>query len=138
MDAPLAPAGADSKLVRETDQPDDKVTATTPTTKTHSLAPLPNEFEIEIPDKPGQPWNAANGMVGVTVFTGASPHETSKKLADGRAWHVWKANAIKKAMTPAAYKEQWLIAELNGVFVHIKHDHETGKVNIVIAGERLN
>ena len=106
--------------------------------KVHGLPPLPNEFEIPIPSKPGDPWNAGNGVVGLTVFQGLDAQVPSKHLANGTPWHVWKANEIRQACTPAAHKHQWLVAELNGVFVHVHHDHETGRVAIVIAPKRLN
>ncbi len=104
----------------------------------HELPDLPNEFNIRIPEKPGEPWAAANGVIGATLFPGTDPEPGSKTLKGGRPWRVWKANEIKKACTPAAYKHQWLILELNGVFVHVHHDHQTGMVNIVMASERLS
>ena len=106
--------------------------------KSSPVPTLPNEFEIEVPDRAGVPWSASNGTVGVTIFPGEKENpEASKRLADGRPAHLWKQNMIRAALTPKAYKEQWLIAELNGVFVHINHDHKTGVVAIAIAEERL-
>ena len=101
---------------------------------------LPNEFEITIPDAdpPGAPWSAVNGLVGISVYPTPGGGPTSlMELADGRRAHMVKSNQIKAAMTENAYKEQWLLSELNGVFVHVRHDHLTGKVAIVVADKRL-
>ncbi len=102
----------------------------------HSAPALDNEFEITVP-KPGEPWHGTNGRVGITVHPDlTSEIPNSKHLADGEPWRMWKANAIKNACTPKAHKVQWLVAELNGVFVHV-HD-DGGLISIVVSAERLN
>ncbi len=98
---------------------------------------IPNGFEIDVPEDWRAPWSAINGTVGVTVFT-ANAEAPSKTIGEtGQPAHLFKNNQIKAAMTPNAYTEQWLVAELNGVFTHVRHDHLTRKVNIVVADHRL-
>ncbi len=102
------------------------------------VGPLPNEFEISV-GADGEPWSAANQAVVVTVIPKGRDRAPPSKLLAGtdRPAHIWKANHIRNAMTPNAYKDQWLIGELDGVFVHVKHDPVTGLVRIVMSKDRL-
>ncbi len=102
------------------------------------VGPLPNEFEISV-GADGEPWSAVNQAVVVTVMPQGSDRAPPSKLLAGtdRPAHMWKANHIRNAMTPDAYKDQWLIAELDGVFVHIKHEADSGLVRVLVAKERL-
>ncbi len=94
---------------------------------------LINEFEIKPGDK-GQPWHASNGPVDVTAFASEHNKAPSKSLGAVPAL-LFKANRIHRAGTPDAYKEQWLVAELNGVFVHLKS--LDGRVSVIVADHRL-
>ncbi|MFQ6016769.1 MAG: hypothetical protein ACE5KF_01110 [Kiloniellaceae bacterium] len=98
-----------------------------------ALDPGQAEFEIEIGGE-AEPWHASNGRVAVTVFPSENGGQPSKML-NGRPALLWKQNAIKNACTPRAVKEQWLIAELDGVFVHV-HEKD-GQVSVVVAPRRF-
>ena len=71
-----------------------------------------DEFEIEAAD--GQR-SASNSRVAMTV------------LPDGEA-KLFKRNAFKNVGTPDVRKEQWLVAELDGVRAYISDDGERLKI----------
>jgi hypothetical protein len=91
------------------------------------------DFEIE-PGGKGEPWHAGNGRVGVTVYASACNTAPGKTLGGVPAL-IFKDNRIRNACTPAAYREQTLIAELNGVFVHVMQ--RDGTAHVVVADRRL-
>ena len=78
---------------------------------------------------------ATNGHVSVTVLPGEDPQETMIKWPSGAKAHVSKRNLLKQVGTPDAYKEQWCLAELNGIWVHIKDDN--GQVHIIVTDKRM-
>ena len=94
------------------------------------------EFTIEIPREEAAAWHASNGEIGVTLVPSAGVEPTSKNLADGRAVHLFKANYLRKACTPRAYREQWLVGELGGLFVHV--GYKEGRPHVVIADRRMD
>jgi hypothetical protein len=98
-----------------------------------SMPTIDNEFEIVIGEK-DEPWHAANGMVSVTVFPSEANKEPSKDL-NGVPALIWKHNAIHGFGTPAAYKSQWLVCEVNSVFFHLRELE--GKVTVMISDRRL-
>lgn len=102
---------------------------------THVIGPLPNEFEIEIGEG-DEAWIGGNGAVIMSVIPGESRSPPSKLLNDRPAL-LWKANHLRNALTPQEYKDQWLIGELDGVFVHLKHDPVTGLVRVIVSKKRL-
>lgn len=101
----------------------------------HAIAPLSNEFEIEI-GTPDRPWHASNGRVGLTVLPDPHSVPSRKRLPDGRPVLIHKSNAIKHACTPRAHKVQWAVGELNGVKVYVQDLN--GQVNIVVTMKDLN
>ncbi len=78
---------------------------------------------------------ASNGHISVTVLPGDKPEDTMVHWPSGLCAHVQKRNLLKGVGSPNAVKEQWLLAELNGVWVHIKDDE--GKVHIVVTDHRM-
>ena len=96
------------------------------------------DFEIT-PGDPGEPWHASNGKIGLTVFPSDANTEPSKRLWSAPAL-LFKNNKIhmpmgKDAAVPFTHRTQVLIAELNGVFLHlIERD---GQVAIIVADHRL-
>ena len=96
------------------------------------------DFEIE-PGEPGEPWHASNGKIGVTVFPSEANTEPSKRLWEAPAL-LYKNNKIhmpmgRDAAVPFTHRTQVLMAELNGVFVHLVE--RDGSVAIVVADRRL-
>lgn len=92
-------------------------------------------FEIALPEDDGDAWHATSGHVAASLYPGKAPADGSKRLVDGRKWRVWKQNVIRRACTPAAATECWLMMELNGVFVHVQDGPEG--VRVVMADRRL-
>lgn len=78
-------------------------------------------------------WTAGNARVGLTVVSSSRNQSPSTRLNDEPAL-CWISNAMKPFMegTP---QEQTLMAELNGVFAHIKVI--SGRVYVVMADRRL-
>jgi hypothetical protein len=110
-----------------------------PDVVTNVGGPVKNEFEITVPDDPFGNWLAMNDLIAASVLPTQETSEVerqSKKMVGGQPAHIWKSNAIKKAGTPFAYKEQWLIMELDGVFAHLQHLND-GTVRIIMANKRL-
>lgn len=108
-----------------------------PDVVTNVGGPVPNEFQITVPDDPAGNWLALNDVIAASVIpTKEGGEEQSKKMAKGQPAYIWKSNAIKKAGTPLAYKEQWLVMELGGVFVHLHHAND-GQMRIIVADHRL-
>lgn len=88
-------------------------------------------FEIQ----PGNEiWTAGNAKVGLTVVGSDENTNPTNKL-DGRPALCWINNSMKP-FVPGAPQEQVLIAELNGVFCHIKI--VDGKVFVVLADNRMS
>ena len=71
----------------------------------------------------GEEQHATNGRVSLTLQAG------------GAAGRLRKRNAIKKACTPQARREQWLYGELEGVRCYVRD--EDGKVHIVMTKQDL-
>ncbi len=110
-----------------------------PDVVTNVGGPVPNEFDITVPEDPFGNWLAMNDLIAASVLPTQETSEVerqSKKMVGGAPAHIWKSNLIKKAGTPLAYKEQWLILELDGVFAHVHHLND-GTVRIIMASKRL-
>ncbi len=103
----------------------------------HAPAPLlPGQSEFEIkPGAEGEAWTASNGYVGLTVLPSERNEAPSKYLGEVPAL-AFKDVRIRNACTPEAYREIMLIAELNGVFVHVVE--RGGAISIVVSDQRLH
>jgi hypothetical protein len=98
--------------------------------------PAVNEFEIHLPGDETRNWLASNDRVAVTVIPNeGGDGEPSKKL-NGEPAYIWKANHLRNVGTPLAYKDQWLVCELDGVFAHLKHEDD-GRVRLILSTERI-
>ena len=78
-------------------------------------------------------WTGSNDIVGLTVIASPKNVNPSKRLNDEPAL-CFVSNEMKPFVIGAP-QDQTLIAELNGVFVHIRTHEE--KVFVVVADKRM-
>ena len=83
---------------------------------------------------PGDMWTGGNALVGLTVIPSPLNTDPSTRLNDEPA--VAFISNAKRPFAAGTPQDQTLIAELNGVFVHIKT--LDGRVYVVVADKRLN
>lgn len=96
------------------------------------------DFEIVPSTDPGEPWHAQNGMLAVSVWPSRENSDPSTRLRNGCPALLYKN--VRLHWPPPEGQEprrgEVLIAELNGVFVHLKV--EECRVRVIVSDGRLN